>query len=131
LPPGGFINIGGGGDNQRPGSININPGGGNVYPNNPGNPGGYFNPGPGINIATKQCLNGGYRTMDGLPCICPKGYYGDRCDKSNFGGGGGGSINIGGGGINIGGNACYNNPCRNGVGRLDKKISFLKYNYRY
>jgi hypothetical protein len=102
LPPGGSINIGGGGGGSGGGSININP----------GNPGGYINPGPGVNIATKQCLNGGHRIMEGLPCTCPKGYYGNKCEYSNFGGG---NINIGGGGINMGGGACYNNPCRNGV----------------
>ena len=32
-------------------------------------------------FAESGCLNNGHRPQEGLPCICPLGFFGPRCEK--------------------------------------------------
>ena len=52
------------------------------------------------------CLNNGFQPKLGLPCVCPKDYYGTRCEHQ-FTYSNNGSVF----------GSCFLNPCRNnGVG---------------
>lgn len=80
-------NSGGGSGNLGGGSsININPngpGGVNIKGNEINIGGGGSGSGSGSIFGRNDptgCMNGGYRPSAGLPCRCPNGYSGPRCE---------------------------------------------------